>query len=193
MQPPPDITLLLTEWTKGNREALNRLTPFVYQELRKLAGSYMRLENPGHTLQSTALVHEVYLKLVDQRKVNWQSRAHFFGVAAKLMRRILVDHAKAGRAAKRGGEACRTLLEENSALVVPDTEILVLDEALNKLESIDPRKSKVVELRFFGGMTTEETAQFLTVSVATIERDWTMAKAWLFREMQGGVRPSRTV
>jgi RNA polymerase sigma factor (TIGR02999 family) len=181
-----DITQLLVEWSRGNRAALDRLMPAVYTELRSLAKHYMSLERPDHTLQATALVHEVYLRLVDQRKVTWQGRNHFFGVAAKLMRRILVDHAKTAKAEKRGGGAPKTEVSEETALVAPDEKLLALDEALSRLEAIDPRKTQVVELKFFGGMNTQEAAEFLGISTATVERDWTLARAWLNREMAAG-------
>jgi len=184
-----DVTGLLIDWGRGSREALEKLTPVVYQELRAMAQNYMGRERPDHTLQATALVHEVYLRLVDQRKVNWKNRAHFFGVASKLMRRILVDHARERRAARRGGESPKTVLEDVSVFVLPDQEMMALDQALTALEDIDARKSQVVELKFFGGMTTEEAADFLAVSPATVERDWSMARAWLYREMQAAAPP----
>lgn len=181
---PSDITDLLLSWSRGDRQALDRLMPYVYEELRSLAAAYMQREGSGHTLRATALVHEVYLKLVDQRRVNWQNRAHFFGVAAKLMRRILVDHAKASKAAKRGGDVVQTLVADYSAMIQPDEEILLLNSLLSRLEELDPRKAHVTELRFFGGLTNQEAAGFLGVSLATVERDWNMAKAWLYREMK---------
>jgi len=179
-----DVTDLLLEWNAGNRTALDKLVPYVYRELRALAGAYMQREAAGHTFHATDLVHEVYLKLVDQRRVNWQNRTHFFGAAAKLMRRILVDHARAAHAAKRGGEAVRTLLTGCSATIQPDEEILLLNSAIAKLEELDARKAEVTELRFFGGLTSEEAAAYLGVSLATAERDWNMAKAWLYRELK---------
>ncbi len=180
---PPDVTELLLRWNQGEANALDRLMPYVYQELRSLAAAYMYREDPGHTLRATDLVHEVYLKLVDQQRVNWQNRAHFFGVAAKMMRRILVDHAKASKAARRGGHVVRTLLDDTSACILPDEEILLLNSLLSKLAAFDPRKAEVTQLRFFGGLTNQEAAEFLGVSIATVERDWKMAKAWLYREM----------
>lgn len=181
---PTDVTELLLRWNQGEANALDKLMPYVYQELRSLAAAYMFGEHQGHTMRATDLVHEVYLKLVDQRRVNWQNRAHFFGVAAKLMRRILVDHAKAAKAARRGGSVVRTLIEDASVSILPDEEILLLNSLLSKLEELDPRKAQVTQLRFFGGLTNQEAAEFLGISVATVERDWRMAKAWLYREMK---------
>ncbi len=181
---PTDVTELLLRWNQGEANALDRLMPYVYQELRSLAAAYMFGEASGHTMRATDLVHEVYLKLVDQRRVNWQNRAHFFGVAAKLMRRILVDHAKAAKAARRGGNVVRTLIDDASVSILPDEEILLLNSLLSRLEELDPRKAQVTQLRFFGGLTNQEAAEFLGVSIATVERDWKMAKAWLYREMK---------
>jgi len=180
----PDVTELLLSWNRGEANALERLMPYVYQELRSLAAVYMSREQPDNTMRATDLVHEVYLKLVDQRRVNFQNRAHFFGVSAKLMRRILVDHAKAAKAARRGGNVVRTLIEDASVCVAPDEEILLLNSVLSRLEELDPRKAQVTQLRFFGGLTNQEAAEFLGISVATVERDWRMAKAWLYREMK---------
>jgi len=179
-----DITLLLTEWAGGNRQALGELTPLVYRELRQLAASYLRRERPGHTLQPTALVHEAYLRLVDQTSPNLENRSHFYGVAARLMRQILVNHARRKHAAKRGG--IKVPLEESMGSkpdVTPD--LLELDTALEALEKIDPRKSQAVELRYFGGLSEEEIARSLNVSAITVRRDLKMAKAWLHHEMQG--------
>jgi RNA polymerase sigma factor (TIGR02999 family) len=187
-QPRSDVTELLQQWSSGRREALDQLLPQVYAELRRLAASYFRRERPHHTLQPTALVHEAFVKLVDQRAVRWQNRAHFFGIAAQLMRRILVDHARARDAAKRGaGEAPLSL--EECQLTAPgvDVEILALDEALTRLASMDPQQSRVVELRFFAGLTMDETAEVLHVSPATVGREWTLARAWLYAEI--GRRP----
>jgi RNA polymerase sigma factor (TIGR02999 family) len=178
------VTRLLVQWADGDRQAMEDLLPLVYDELRRLAGSYLRRENPGHTLQNTALVHEAYLRLVDQ-EVSWQSRAHFFGIAAQMMRRILVDHARTKNAAKRGDGACRVTLDE--ALVSTesrDVDVLALDQAMNKLAELDKQQSQIVELRFFGGLSIEDTAEILKISPATVKRDWAMAKAWLYREMQ---------
>jgi len=184
----PDVTTLLVNWSRGDHSALDQLTPLVYDELRRLAQSYLRRERSEHTLQSTALVHEAYLRLIDQRNVNWQSRAHFFGIAAQMVRRILVDHARAHRAAKRGSGAIHVSLDE--ALGVPgltkDFELTALDDALNLLAEIDPQQAKIVELRFFAGLSIEETAESLGISPATVKRDWVTAKAWLFREISRG-------
>jgi len=186
-----NVTDLLLSWNKGNSKALDRLMPYVYPELRSLAAAYMRHESSAHTLRATDLVHEVYLKLVDQRRVSLQNRAHFFGAAANLMRRILVDHARAAKAAKRGGgQAVKTLMNNASVMIQPDEEILLLNSLLARLEELDPRKALVTELRFFGGLTKEETAGFLGISVATVERDWNMAKAWLYREMKSSQAPA---
>jgi RNA polymerase sigma factor (TIGR02999 family) len=180
---PKSVTQLLADWSKGDQEALDGLMPLVYDELRRLAASYMRRERPDHTLQSTALVHEAYLRLVDQRSVKWQNRTHFFGVAAQLIRRLLVDHARTHQAAKRGA-AYKLSLDE--AIDVPeqrDVSLLALDDALNTLAAMDPQQSRIVELRFFGGLSIEETAEVVGISPATVKRDWTLAKAWLYREM----------
>jgi RNA polymerase sigma factor (TIGR02999 family) len=184
-----EVTQLLQAWGDGDERALEKLTPLVYGELHQLAQRYMAREAPGHTLQTTALVHEVYLRLVDFRKISWQNRAYFFGVCARLMRQILVDFARSRRRLKRGGEAPRVSLEE--AFVVSleaPANLLALDEALDALAALEPRKSRVVELRFFGGLSVEETAEVLKVSEETILRDWRLAKAWLLREMSEGNR-----
>jgi RNA polymerase sigma-70 factor (ECF subfamily) len=181
------MTRLLVDWSNGDKSALDKLMPVVHNELRRLARRYMNRERKGHTLQTTALVNEVYLKLIDQRNVTWQNRAHFFAVAAKLMRRILVDYARSRQYAKREGDRHKIELEE-AALVSKErgTELIAVDDALMSLEMIDARKAKVVELRFFGGLTIEETAEVLQTSPATIERDWTTARAWLYREISRG-------
>jgi RNA polymerase sigma factor (TIGR02999 family) len=180
-----DVTQLLQQWSEGHQDALERLVPQIYAELRRLAAGYLWHERRDHTLQATALVHEAFLKLVDQRSVRWQSRAHFFGIAAQAMRRILVDHARAHSAAKRGdGERPLPLDEAVAIGAMPDTDLLALNEALTRLESIDPRQSRVVELRFFGGLTMEETAEVLHISPATVGREWTLAKAWLYAELE---------
>jgi RNA polymerase sigma factor (TIGR02999 family) len=177
------VTALLVAWSEGDTAALELLTPLVYGELRRLASSYMRQERPGHTLQSTALVHEAFLRLIDQR-VHWNSRAHFFGIAAQMMRRILVDHAKAQSASKRGAGALRIELDEDMATAPHrDVDLLALDEALERLTKVDPQRSRIVELRFFGGLSNEESAAVLGVSPATIQRQWTGARAWLFHEL----------
>jgi RNA polymerase sigma factor (TIGR02999 family) len=185
MEPPPqDVTKLLLAWNDGDQVARDELMSVVYQELRRLAHHYMRRESPGHTLQTSGLVNEAFLRLVDQRDVQWRNRAHFFGIAAQMMRRILVDYARSRRYAKRGGGIPNLSLEE--ALIVSDertAEVVALDETLQRLAEIDPRKSRIVELRFFGGLSIEETAEVLAVSPGTVMRDWTLAKAWLRREM----------
>ena len=184
--PSPNVTELLRAWTAGEKAALDQLIPVVYDELRRQAARYLRRELPGHTLQTTALVNEAYVRLVDQKNVHWQNRAHFFGISAQLMRRILVDHARAKHRAKRGGSDLRVTLDEATA-VVRDREIdlVALDEALNRLAKIDLQQSRVVELRFFSGLNVEETAEALRVSPATVKRDWSVAKAWLYREISG--------
>ncbi|MEQ1911408.1 MAG: sigma-70 family RNA polymerase sigma factor [Vicinamibacterales bacterium] len=181
-----DVTELLLQWSAGEQTALDHLTPLLYNDLRRLARSVLAREQPGHTLPATALVHEAYLRLVDQRRVRWENRAHFFGAAAHIMRRVLVDHARAKRTAKRGGGAVRTVLEEDSASVdaVAD-EILDLDAALSRLGDMDGRKVRIVEMKFFGGMTNQEVASTLGVSDATVERDWKLARAWLINAIAG--------
>jgi RNA polymerase sigma factor (TIGR02999 family) len=180
-----DVTELLRLWSAGRKDALDQLVPKIYAELRRLASSYLRRERPDHTLQPTALVHEAFLKLVDQRAVKWQSRAHFFGIAAQAMRRILVDHARAHAAGKRGDGARHVSLDNALLLTdIPSIDILALEEALTRLAGLDPQQSRVVELRFFGGLTMEETAEVLQVSTATVGREWTMAKSWLFAELR---------
>jgi len=180
-----DVTLLLAQLTKGNEEAGAKLIPLVYAELRRLAASYMRRERIDHTLQPTALVHEAYLKLVEQRSVDWQSRAHFFGIAAQVMRRILVDHARGCLRDKRGGGQKPVQIDE-ALVFAPEqsTELLKLDQALEQLTKLDPRQGKIVELRFFGGLTVEQTADLLGISEKTVKRDWSMAKAWLRGELK---------
>ncbi len=180
------VTQLLASWSKGDRGALERLTPLVYGELKRLAGRYLRRERPGHTLQATALVHEAFLRLVDQRNVEWQNRAHFFGVAAQLIRRILVDHARGRMAAKRGANAVKLSLED--VVETPrqrPLDLVALDDALDALAKMDPQQSRIVELRFFAGLSIEETAEVLCISPATVKRDWTAAKAWLYRDLSG--------
>lgn len=180
-----EVTLLLAEWAKGNPDALNDLMPLVYRELRQLAASYLRKERPGHTLQPTALVHEAYLRLVDQTNPTWQSRSHFYGVAARLMRQILVDHARRKQAGKRGGLQV-SLDEVVSFQPERSRDLVALDSGLKALEKIDPRKCQAVELRYFGGLSMEEIAQALDVSAVTVRRDLRMAEAWLHKEMQSG-------
>ena len=180
------VTQLLQEWSGGDREALDRLLPLVYEELRQQAARHLRRERPGHTLQTTALVHEAYLRLVGQREVRWQNRAHFFAICAQLMRRILTDHARRRLAAKRGGSQLRLTLDEASdSAGEGGVDILAVDEALTKLSAIDPQQGRVVELRFFSGLSVEETAEVLGVSARTVKRDWSVAKAWLHREIGG--------
>ena len=183
---PKNVTQLLADWQSGDQVALEQLMPLVYSELHRLADVYLRRERQGHTLQATALINEAYLRIIDQREVTWQNRAHFIGVAAQMMRRILVDHARSHLYAKRGGGAQKLTLDE--ALSLPqqerDLELVALDEALQKLEQIDPQQSRIIELRFFGGLTIEETAEVLGVSPATVKREWNWAKAWLYREIK---------
>ena len=179
------ITQRLIAWSDGDPQALDGLMQLVYKELRRLANHYLRSERSDHTLQPTALVHEAYIRLVGQNQVRWQNRAHFFGVAAQMMRRVLVDHARANCRAKRGGAAQKLSFDEMINLYQrQDEQIVELDEALTRLREIDSRKSEVVELRYFGGMSVEETAEILGVSVNTVMRDWNMAKAWLYQELK---------
>ncbi|HEX3248779.1 MAG TPA: sigma-70 family RNA polymerase sigma factor [Pyrinomonadaceae bacterium] len=181
---PNEITEQLIAWSKGDTAALEKLIASVYQELRRMADNYLRGEDSGHSLQPTALVHEAYLRLIDQTKVEWHNRAHFFGVAAQMMRRILIDHAKAKHRLKRGGTAIRVMLDENANFTHERAaELIALDEALQTLAVMDQRKSRIVELRYFGGLSVEETAQVLGVSDKTVMRDWNLAKAWLYREL----------
>jgi RNA polymerase sigma factor (TIGR02999 family) len=185
-QAAENVTELLITWGNGDRAALDRLIPLVYDELRKQAANYLRRERPGHTLQTTALIHEAYLRLVDQRNVHWQNRAHFFGIAAQLMRRILVDHARSRGRSKRGGSQIRVSLDEKLAFTRGrDLDLVALDEALTRLAGLDPQQSRIVELRFFSGLSVEETAAVLGISPATVKRDWSVAKAWLHREISG--------
>jgi RNA polymerase sigma factor (TIGR02999 family) len=184
MQRDENLTQLLGKWSGGDKAALDELMPLVYNELRSLAKKYLRSERSGHTLQPTALVNEVYLRLVDQRTATFQSRAQFFGMAAKLMRNILVDHARKRRTAKRGGEPLRLSISTADRIGrKPDLDLVSLDDALKRLAGLNPQHSDTVELRFFGGLTIEETAEALGVSHATVERDWSFARAWLRREM----------
>lgn len=179
-----DITTLLSRWSQGDRAALDDLTPLVYDELRKLARSHMSGEKPGHTLQSTALAHEAYLRLIGQDRVSWQSRAHFYGIASQMVRRILVDHARAQSAAKRGSGLQAVTLNENlDAAVGANVELLALEEALSKLAQLDPQQARIVELRYFGGLSIEETAEVVGVSPATVKREWVSARAWLYRAL----------
>jgi RNA polymerase sigma factor (TIGR02999 family) len=178
------VTRLLVRWQRGERECLNQLLPFVHNELRRIARRYMRRESPGHTLQTTALVNEAYIRLVDQTHVTWQNRSHFFGIAAHLMRRILVDHARGSHRQKRGGDFCHLPLNEELAFSPAKSATLIaLDEALDELAKFDPRKAQVVELRYFGGMSVDEVAEVLGVHANTVIRDWDVAKRWLKNEM----------
>jgi RNA polymerase sigma factor (TIGR02999 family) len=181
-----NITHLLKEWSDGDDRALERLTPLVYEELRQQAARYLRRERPGHTLQTTALINEAYLRLIDAKDIHWQSRAHFFAIAANLMRRILVDHARRRDADKRGGANLRLTLDESMAVANEvDVDLLAIDQALDRLATIDPQQARVVELRFFSGLSVEETAAALGVSPKTVKRDWSVARAWLHREIAG--------
>jgi len=178
------VTQLLIDWSNGDQSAFDKLMPLIDEELRRLAHHYMSRERAGHTLQTTALVNEAFVKLVNRKNLQWQNRAHFFGLAAQVMRTILVDHARSHSSAKRGGGARNLELDE--ALLVSQqraSEVVALDEALNQLALIDPRQSRIVELRFFGGLTVEEAAEVLHVSPVTIKREWSTAKAWLYREL----------
>ena len=182
-----NVTELLRAWSAGDAGARDRLMPLVYQDLRRRAAAYLRRERPGQTLDPTALVHEAYLRLVDQRRAVWQNRSQFFGVAAEMMRRILVDRARAHRTAKRSGQWARVTLDPALAVTRPvDIDVLDLDKALTRLAQLDARKSRIAELRFFGGLSLEETGEVLGISLATVERDWQLARAWLFRELSGG-------
>ncbi len=180
-----DLTQMLIQLSEGKAQVVDDILPLIYDELRRLAGNYLRRERSDHTLQPTALVHEAYLKLIDQTQVKWQNRAHFFGIAANIMRRILVDYARQHRADKRGGAAEKLPLEEEILIVSEgkSAELLALDEALENLAKIDSQKSKIVELRYFGGLSVEETAEVLGVSEITVKRHWRMAKAWLYGQL----------
>jgi RNA polymerase sigma factor (TIGR02999 family) len=181
---PHDVTQLLKDWSGGDQTAADRLMPLVYEELRRLAHQYMRREKPGHTLQTSALVNEAYLRLVKQTETQWENRAHFFGIAARLMRQILVDQARRRNFAKRGGGALRVSLNDENAIAKEQSEsVVALDDALKTLEQTDPRKSRIVELRFFGGLSIEETAEALNVSPGTVMREWTFTRAWLRNQM----------
>jgi RNA polymerase sigma-70 factor, ECF subfamily len=180
-----NITLMLKRLNEGNQDVVSELVPLLYDELRRLASIYLRRERGDHTLQPTALVHEAYLRLVDQKEVHWQNRSHFFGIAAQQMRRILLDYARSHKAAKRGGLAGKLSLEEVMVAAKDNSgDVVALDETLSRLEAIDAQQAKIVELRVFGGLTVEEIAQVLSISPATVKRDWSMAKAWLTRELK---------
>ena len=181
----PNVTNLLVAWGQGDKAAFERLMPEVQRELHRIAARYMAGERPGHDLQATALINEAYLRLVDWKEIQWADRAHFFGMAANMMRRVLVDHARRRDRAKRGGEAIQVSLSEAADVPTPErADVLALDEALQRLAKLDARKSQIVEMRFFGGLSLEETAEALNVSVATVRRDWTLARVWLFRELK---------
>ena len=181
---PDEITRLLIAWNQGDQRARDELTPLIYDELRRLARGYLRRERPGHTLQPTALVHEAFLRLIDQSQVNWQNRAHFFGAAARLMRQILINHAEARRAAKRGGDAERVSLNDvDHSTPAQEIDLIALNEALTNLERVDPRQGRIVELRYFSGLTIEEIAEVMDVSPVTVKREWIAARAWLRREL----------
>ena len=184
--PREDLTQLLQQWGEGRQDSLDLLLPQVYAELKRQAARYLRRERRAQSLQATALVHEAFLKLIDQRDVRWQSRAHFFGVAAQLMRRILVDHARSRAAGKRGGGELPVTLDE-AMIAAPSSsvDVLALDQALTRLEAIDPQQSRIVELKFFAGLTIDEIAEVMHISAATVSRDWTMARAWLFAALEG--------
>ena len=187
MPSPGPVTRLLLDWSDGDERARDEMLPLVYDELRRLAARYLLRERRDHTLQPTALVHEAYLRLVDQRQVNWKNRAQFVGLAAVMMRRILVNHARDRAAAKRGGDMQKVPLSDADEPGTPqDVDVIVLHEALDQLGAIDPRKSRIVELKFFGGLTTNEIAEVLQLSPATIERDWSFARAWLYDAIGGG-------
>ena len=186
---PQAVTQLLVDWGNGDRQALEKLTPLVYQELKRLATRHLRRERREHTLQSTALVHEAWLRLIDQNHVHWQNRAQFFGIAGEMIRRILIDHARNRQAAKRGDGAIKLSLDE--ALGAPDRrdfDLVALDDALEDLTKLDPKQGKLVELRFFAGLSIEESAEVLCVSPATVKREWAVAKAWLYRELSAKAR-----
>jgi RNA polymerase sigma factor (TIGR02999 family) len=186
--PGTQVTQLLLRWREGDHQALEQLMPLVYEELRRLARRYLRHERGDHTLQSTALVHEAYLRMAAGGTPQWKDRAHFFAIAARVMRRILVEHARARAANKRGGGACTLALDENLVLSGKNNfDVIALDAALNELAQLDDQQSRIVELRFFGGMTIEDTSEALGISPATVKRDWTIARAWLFRALGGEV------
>ncbi|PYV73276.1 MAG: RNA polymerase subunit sigma-70 [Acidobacteria bacterium] len=190
MEPAPtDVTLLLKQLSAGDHDAVDQLVPVLYNELRRLAAYYLRQERSNHTLQATALVHEAYLRLVDQRAVEWKNRSHFFGVAAQVMRRILLDYARSHQAVKRGGPSPKISLDDAMVYGEDQTgQLVALDELLTRLSSMDPQQGRIVELRFFGGMSVEETAELLAISPRTVKRDWAMAKSWLSRELRKASR-----
>ena len=182
----PNITQLLVAWNQGDQDALAQLTPLVYRELHRLAHGYLAGERRGHVLQTTALVNEAFARLIDWQQVEWQNRAHFFGVSATLMRHILVQFAREQKAAKRGGKAVQVSLSEAATVTTrKNPDLVALDDALNTLEKLDPRQARIVELRFFGGLSLEEAAEVVRVSVSTVRRDWRMAQAWLHQQLSG--------
>lgn len=187
-----NVSQLLQEWSKGDQQALEELLPLIYNELRQLAHNFLYRERPGHTLQTTALVHEAYLKLIDQRDARWQNRSHFFAIAAQAMRRILIDSARRHAAMKRGGPQEKLSLDEvPNVSIEPNLKLLALDEALNALAEVDPEQSRIVELRYFGGLTIDETAEVMKTSPATVKREWAMARAWLHQALtSNGAAPS---
>jgi RNA polymerase sigma-70 factor, ECF subfamily len=188
LRSPHEITQLLAEWSNGNQTALDKLYPLVYDELHKMANRYMKRERKDHTLQTTALINEAYVRMVDQKNVHWENRAHFFAISAQIMRRILIDHARRHHYAKRGGGALKVSLDETAIVAGdPASDMLLLDEALNRLAEMDPRRGQVVELRYFGGLNNEEIAGVLKISENTVTRDWNMARAWLYQELSGSV------
>jgi RNA polymerase sigma factor (TIGR02999 family) len=181
-----DVTTLLLEWSKGRKEALNQLMSLVYAELRQIAAHHLRSERANHTLQSTALVNEVYLRLIDQNRVQWRDRDHFFAFASQLVRRVLVDHARRRKSAKRGGGQAALALDESIADGRTDVDLIALDDALTSLADMDPQQGRIVELRFFGGLSIKSTANVLGISTSTVTRDWNLARAWLKRELIRG-------
>lgn len=186
MPSPQNVTKMLRDWRNGDQEALEKLIPVVYDELRRQAAGYLRRERTGHTLQTTALIHEAYLRLINQQNIEWQNRAHFYAIAARLMRQILVDHARNRQAAKRGGSDIRVPLEEAVAISSGENvDLVALDEALTRLAKIDSQQSRIVELRYFSGLSVEETAEVVGVSSRTVRRDWNVAKAWLRQQIGG--------
>jgi RNA polymerase sigma-70 factor (ECF subfamily) len=189
LAPPGEVTELLIDWSEGDEAAFERLVPLVYDELRRLARARLRRERPGHLLQTTALAHEAYLRLIDQGQVRWQNRAHFFAIAAQQMRRILVDHARRKAAAKRGGPVESISLAEIPGSPARHVDLVALDDALSRMAALDERQSRVVELRCFGGLTAEETAEVLGISTRTVRREWTLAKAWLYQQISSEAQP----
>lgn len=189
---PIDVTNLLLAWNNGDPAALDRLAPLVYEHLRHMARQYMRSETAGHTLQPTALVHEAYIRLVNQNRVNWQNRAQFLGVAAQIIRRLLVDHARGRQRLKRGGGAVKVSWSDRITVPEPaELDVVALDDALSRLASLDPQQGRIIELRFFGGLSIDETAETLKISPATVKRDWAIARAWLYRELTSDGHSSR--